>query len=207
MEQVTVITHPLVQHNLARLRDKRTQPEEFRRCLSEVAALMVYEATRSFETLAVDVETPLATARGQQLSRPVVLVPVLRAGLGMLNSILQLIPHAGVGFIGVKRDEATFRAEVYHKSLPEDLSAFEVILIDPMLATGGSALAALQLVTDRKAHRIRLVSLVAAPEGIKNLRSRMPNVPIFVAAIDDRLNEKAYIVPGLGDAGDRLFGV
>ena len=206
MEQVTVIKHPLVQHNLARLRDARTQPEEFRRCLSEVAALMVYEATRTFETVAVKVQTPLAVAEGQQLSHSVVLVPVLRAGLGMLNSILQLIPHASVGFVGVKRDEVSFKAEVYHKSLPADLADFEVILIDPMLATGGSALSALHLLAERNARRVRLVSLVAAPEGIKAVHARFPNIPIFVAAVDDHLNEKAYIVPGLGDAGDRLFG-
>ena len=207
MEQVTIITHPLVQHNLTRLRDIRTQPEEFRRCLAEVAALMVYEATTSFETHAIEVQTPLAKAQGRQLAHPVVLVPVLRAGLGMLSSILQLMPHAGVGFIGVKRDETTFKAEVYHKSLPEDLSGFEVILIDPMLATGGSALAALRLLTERRAARIRVVSLVAAPEGIQTLQKQFPRLPIFVAAIDQRLNEKAYIVPGLGDAGDRLFGL
>jgi uracil phosphoribosyltransferase len=207
VEHVTVISHPLVQHNLARLRDKKTQAEEFRRCLSEVAALMVYEATRSFETRVVEVETPLATAQGRQLARPVVLVPVLRAGLGMLTSILQLIPHAGVGFIGIKRDETNFKAEVYHKSLPADLSAFEVILIDPMLATGGSALSALELLKERNASRVRLVSLVAAPEGIQNVHARFPDTPIFVAAVDDHLNAKAYIVPGLGDAGDRLFGL
>ena len=206
VQQVTVITHPLVQHNLARLRDTRTQPEEFRRCLSEVAALMVYEATRNFETIGVNVQTPLAVAPGQQLAHSVVLVPILRAGLGMLNSILQIIPHASVGFVGVKRDETSFKAEVYHKSLPADLANFEVILIDPMLATGGSALSALELLAGRNARRVRLVSLVAAPEGIRAVHARFANVPIFVAAVDERLNEKAYIVPGLGDAGDRLFG-
>ena len=206
VEQVTVITHPLIQHNLARLRDVRTQPEEFRRCLAEVAALMIYEATRDFETVAVNVQTPLAVAPGQKLAHSIVLVPVLRAGLGMLNSILQLIPHASVGFVGVKRDEVSFEAEVYHKSLPAELANSEVILIDPMLATGGSALSALQLLAERNARRVRLVSLVAAPEGIRNVQARFPNLPIFVAAVDECLNEKAYIVPGLGDAGDRLFG-
>ena len=207
MNGVTVITHPLVQHNLTRLRDQRTEPEEFRRSLSEVAALMVYEATRSFETRSVKVATPLEQTAGEQLVRPVVLVPILRAGLGMLNSILQLIPHARVGFIGLKRDETSLKAEVYHKSLPENLSDFEVILIDPMLATGGSAVAALQLLRERKAQRMRLVSLVAAPEGIKQVRVHSPELPIFVAAIDSHLNSRGYIVPGLGDAGDRLFGV
>src|SRR5258705_9219678 len=160
MKGVTVIAHPLVQHNLTRLRDKRTQPQEFRRLLGEIAALMLYEATRSFAVKKISVETPLAPARGFQLEREVVLVPVLRAGLGMLDSILQLIPHAHVGFIGLKREEKSLRAQFYHKSLPEDLSRFEVILIDPMLATGGSAVSAIDLLVERRAGHIRLVNLV-----------------------------------------------
>ena len=163
MKGVTVITHPLVQYNLTRLRDHRTGPQEFRRVLGEVAALMLYEATRSFAVERVSVKTPLAPARGFQLRREVVLVPVLRAGLGMLDSILQLIPHARVGFIGLKREETTLRAVFYHKSLPPDLSKFEVILIDPMLATGGSAVGALDLLAELDARRVRLVNLVAAP--------------------------------------------
>src|SRR5258707_10889188 len=158
---VTVITHPLVQHNLTRLRDKRTAPQEFRRVLSEVAALMLYEATRSFAVKPVPVQTPLASARGFQLQHEVVLIPILRAGLGMLDSLLQLLPHARVGFIGLKREETTLRAIFYHKSLPHNLSSFEVILIDPMLATGGSVVAALDLLADLNARRVRLVSLVA----------------------------------------------
>jgi len=204
---VTVITHPLVQHNLTRLRDKRTGPQEFRRVLSEVAALMLYEATRSFAVAPVSVKTPLAAARGFRLRREVVLVPVLRAGLGMLDSILQLIPHARVGFIGLKREETTLRATSYHKSLPPDLSRFEVILIDPMLATGGSAVAAMDLLTELGARHVRMVNLVAAPEGIRRVRAHYPALPIFTAAVDRGLNKKAYILPGLGDAGDRLFGV
>jgi uracil phosphoribosyltransferase len=204
---VTVITHPLVQHNLTRLRDQRTQPQEFRRVLSEVAALMLYEATRSFAVRPVSVTTPLAPARGFQLKREVVLVPVLRAGLGMLDSILQLIPNARVGFIGLKREETTLRAMSYHKSLPKSLGRFEVILIDPMLATGGSAVAAMDLLTELGAKRVRLVNLVAAPEGIRHVRRHHPALPIFTAAVDRRLNERGYILPGLGDAGDRLFGV
>ena len=207
MKGVTLITHPLVQHNLTRLRDKRTGPQEFRRVLGEVAALMLYEATRSFAVEPVSVTTPLGAARGSQLRREVVLVPVLRAGLGMLDSILQLIPHARVGFIGLKREETTLRAMFYHKSLPPDLSQFEVILIDPMLATGGSAVAAMDLLTELGAKRVRLVNLVAAPEGIRRVHSHYPKLPIFTAAVDRKLNEKGYIVPGLGDAGDRLFGV
>lgn len=204
---VTVINHPLVQHNLTRLRDQRTQSQEFRRCLSEVAALMIYEATRSFAVRGVSVKTPLATAKGFRLEREVVLVPILRAGLGMMDSILQLIPDARVGFIGLKRDEATAKAAVYHKSLPPDLSRFEVILIDPMLATGGSTVAAMDLLAELGAKRVRLVNLVAAPEGIRLVRQHYPKLPIFTAAVDRKLNSKAYILPGLGDAGDRLFGV
>jgi len=203
---VTVIAHPLVQHNLTRLRDKRTQSQEFRRLLGEIAALMLYEATRDFAVRSVSVQTPLSSAQGFRLEREVALVPVLRAGLGMLDSILQLIPHARVGFIGLKREETTLRAQFYHKSLPKNLGRFEVILIDPMLATGGSAVAALDLLVEQGAKRIRLVNLVAAPEGIRRVQKSYPRVPIFTAAIDRRLDEKGYIVPGLGDAGDRLFG-
>lgn len=207
MKGVTVITHPLVRHNLTRLRDRRTGPQEFRRVLSEVAALMLYEATRSFGVRRRMVATPLARTQGHQLQRDVVLVPVLRAGLGMLDAILQLLPNARVGFIGLKREESTLRATFYHKSLPKDLSRFEVILIDPMLATGGSAVAALDLLVEAKARHVRLVNLVAAPEGVRCVRARYPDVPIFTAALDQRLNEKGYILPGLGDAGDRLFGI
>jgi uracil phosphoribosyltransferase len=203
---ITVIAHPLVRHNLTRLRDKRTQSQEFRRLLGEIASLMVYEATRSFNCRAVSVQTPLATARGFRLEREVVLVPVLRAGLGMLDCILQLMPHARVGFIGLKREETTLSAQFYHKSLPNNLGRFEVILIDPMLATGGSAVAALDLLAEQGARHVRLVNLVAAPEGIRLVQKYHPRVPIFTAAIDRRLNEKGYILPGLGDAGDRLFG-
>ena len=206
MNGVTVIAHPLVQHNLARLRDRRTQPQEFRRLLGEIAALMIYEATRSFGVKKISIRTPLESARGFRLEREVVLVPVLRAGLGMLDSILQLIPHARVGFIGLKREETTLRAMFYHKSFPKNLGRFEVVLIDPMLATGGSAVAALDLLVEQGAKHIRLVNLVAAPEGIRRVRQNYPRVPIFTAALDRQLNEKGYILPGLGDAGDRLFG-
>jgi uracil phosphoribosyltransferase len=207
MKLVTVIEHPLVQHNLTRLRDKQTEPEEFRRCLAEVATLMVYEATRAFPLDQVKVATPLAQTDGFRLRREVILIPVLRAGLGMLPSILQLIPNARVGFIGLKRCEKTLEATAYHKSLPENLRGFEIILIDPMLATGGSALAALDLLKERRAEYVRLVNLVASPEGIRAVRERYPTLPIFTAAVDEKLNSRGYIVPGLGDAGDRLFGV
>ncbi|HXE43422.1 MAG TPA: uracil phosphoribosyltransferase [Candidatus Baltobacteraceae bacterium] len=206
MKGVTVIAHPLVQHNLARLRDKRTQPQEFRRLLGEIASLMIYEATRNFGLKKISVQTPLAMAQGFQLEREVVLVPVLRAGLGMLDAILQLIPHARVGFIGLKREETTLRAMFYHKSFPKNLGQFEVVLIDPMLATGGSSVAAIDLLIEQGAKHIRVVNLVAAPEGIRVVQKSHPRVPIFTAAVDKKLNERGYILPGLGDAGDRLFG-
>ena len=204
---MTVIAHPLVQHTLTKLRDRRTDPETFRRGLGEVAALMVYEATRSLKTRTVSVTTPLARTRGVRLQSEVVLVPVLRAGLGMLPAILQLIPHARVGFIGLKRHEKSLQASVYHQSLPADMRPFEVILMDPMLATGGSAVAALDLLVERRAQRLRLVNLVAAPEGIRHVHERYPDLPIFTAAIDAQLNRHGFIRPGLGDAGDRLFGL
>jgi uracil phosphoribosyltransferase len=206
MKNVTVIAHPLAQHNLTRLRDKRTHPQEFRRLLGEIASLMIYEATRNFRVKKISVQTPLASANGFQLEREVVLVPVLRAGLGMLDSILELIPHARVGFIGLKREETTLRAQFYYKSFPKNVGDFEVVLIDPMLATGGSAVAAIDLLVEQGAKHIRLVNLVAAPEGIRMVQQHYPRVPIFTAAVDKKLNERGYIVPGLGDAGDRLFG-
>ncbi|HEY1661155.1 MAG TPA: uracil phosphoribosyltransferase [Verrucomicrobiae bacterium] len=206
MKGVTAIAHPLVQHNLAQLRDKHTKPQEFRRLLGEIASLMVYEATRNFRLKKIQVQTPLAPAEGFRLEREIVLVPVLRAGLGMMDSILQLIPHARVGFIGLKREETTLRAQFYHKSFPKNLGNFEVVLIDPMLATGGSAVAAIDLLVEQGARHIRLVNLVAAPEGIRYVRRYYPRVPIFTAAVDKKLNERGYILPGLGDAGDRLFG-
>ncbi len=207
MKNVTVIKHPLVLHNLTRLRDKRTGSQEFRRVLSEIAALMLYEATRSFAVVPISVTTPLARTSGVRLKREVVLVPVLRAGLGMLDSILQLIPHARVGFIGLKREESTLLATTYHKSLPPDLSQFEVVLIDPMLATGGSAVAAMDLLAELGVRQVRMVNLVAAPEGIRRVHTHYPDLPIFTAAVDRKLKEKGYSLPGLGDAGDRLFGV
>ncbi len=204
---VTLVRHPLLQHNLTLLRDKRTGPQEFRRVLREMAALMVYEATRDFELRPLMVRTPLAPAKGFQLKREVVIVPVLRAGLGMLDSILQLIPHARVGFIGLKREESTLKAVFYHKSLPSDLRNFEVMLVDPMLATGGSAVAAMDLLRELHVRRVRMVNVIAAPEGIRRVRHHYSDLPILTAALDPGLNEFAYIVPGLGDAGDRLFGV
>jgi len=206
MKNVTVINHPLVQHNLTRLRDARTQPQEFRRLLNEIAALMTYEATRSFAVKKISVRTPLEKTTGGQLQNEIVLVPVLRAGLGMLDGILEMIPHARVGFLGLKRDETTLAAHFYSKSLPKNLRDVEIILIDPMLATGGSAVAALEHLSEQGAKNLRLVSLVAAPEGIARVQKSYPKLPIFTAAIDRQLNKIGYILPGLGDAGDRLFG-
>lgn len=207
MKGITVIQHPLVRHNLTCLRDQRTNTQEFRRLLGEVASLMVYEATRSFQLSDVPVRTPLEATTGQRLKRDVVLIPVLRAGLGMLEPLLTLIPNARVGFIGLKREEMTLQAHFYHQSLPTNLRDCEIVLIDPMLATGGSALAALELIRTHGGRRIRLVGLVAAPEGVRAVRRVHPKLPIFTAALDRELNERGYILPGLGDAGDRLFGV
>jgi len=204
---VTVIHHPLVQDALTRLRDGETGLAEFRRVLGQAGVMLVYEATRSLNLKSARVKTPLGPARGVRLKDEIVLVPVLRAGLGMLQSVLELLPEARVGFIGVSRDEETLEARRYHASLVRDLHRCEIVLIDPMLATGGSAVAALDLIRERGGHRVRMVNLVAAPEGLARVRRHHPRVPIFVAAIDRRLNRKGYIVPGLGDAGDRLFGI
>ncbi|MFO1488812.1 MAG: uracil phosphoribosyltransferase [Verrucomicrobiota bacterium] len=205
MNNVTVIQHPLVQAKLARLRDERTPSGEFRRLLSDLALLLTYEATRSLDVQSVTVKTPVGRAHGVRLKRETLVVPVLRAGLGMLDSVRQLLPAARVGFIGLRRDEKTLCANAYYQNLPADLKAFEIILIDPMLATGGSALAALELIQSRGGKHIRLVNVIAAPEGIRNVRARHPRLPLFTAAIDQKLNGRGYIVPGLGDAGDRIF--
>lgn len=206
MKGVHVIDHPLVQQKLAALRDRHTAPGDFRRLLADVAGWLFFEASRSLEITPGQVRTPLAAARAIRVARPILLVPVLRAGLGMLNGILPLVPAAHVGFIGLQRNEETLAAEAYYGKLPRRLSRHEVFLLDPMLATGGSCGAALEQLRARGARDIRLVSLVAAPEGIRAVRKEHSRLPIFCAAIDDRLNERGYILPGLGDAGDRLFG-
>lgn len=204
--KITLIEHPLVLQSLTRLRDRTTPPHEFRKLLAEITTLLVYEATRDLEVRSKRVRTPLAFAKGAQLKRDIVLIPVLRAGLGMLDPLLDLIPEARVGFIGLKRNEHTLAPESYHTSLPSRLDRFEILLIDPMLATGGSALAALAQIREQGGKRIRLVNLLAAPEGLRVVQKHHPSLPIFTAAIDERLNDRAYIVPGLGDAGDRQFG-
>jgi uracil phosphoribosyltransferase len=204
---ITVIDHPLVQHGLVRLRDPLTGRAEFRRVLAQVSVLLVYEAARHFATRPVRVRTPLATARGSLLRREIVLVPVLRAGLGMLQAVLDFFPDARVGFIGLSRDEQTLEARRYHLSLAENLKDCEVVLIDPMLATGGSAVSALELIHQRGATRVHLVNLLAAPAGLRRVRRAFPHVPIVTAAIDRKRDARGFIVPGLGDAGDRLFGL
>jgi uracil phosphoribosyltransferase len=206
VKNITVIAHPLVQHHLTRLRDRRTPPQEFRRRLGQITALMIYEATRTLGVKKISIRTPLEATHGFQLERNVVLVPVLRAGLGMLAPVLDLIPNVRVGFLGLKRDETTLCAHFYHRSLPKKLEDCEVILVDPMLATGGSVVTALDFLREQGAKKIRLICLVAAPEGLARVRKSHPALPIFTATIDRQLNEQGYILPGLGDAGDRLFG-
>lgn len=205
MENVTVVNHPLVQRNLARLRDRDTDRGEFRRALADVAMFLGYEAMRDLATKPTTVQTPLAPCKARELKRGVLLVPILRAGLGMLDPVLQIVPEAAVGFIGLKRDEVSLEPVSYYSNVPDDLRDLDVILMDPMLATGGSAIAALDLLRQRRARRLRMVNLLAAPEGIRNLRKHYPRLPVFTAAIDKKLNEVGYIVPGLGDAGDRQF--
>ena len=207
MKLVTVVGHPIVQHLLTQLRDTQTPPEHFRRLLADLSTLMTTEVTRDLPTRRRSVQTPLAKAPGLELRRPVLLVAVLRAGLGMLDGMLRLIPDARVGFVGLKRDEHTLESKTYSVSLPSNVAPFEIILVDPMLATGGSAVAAMKLLAERGARSTRLLNLVAAPEGIRHFQRHYPAVPIITAAVDRRLNERGYIVPGLGDAGDRLFGV
>ncbi len=207
VKQVTLIDHPLVQEKLTRLRDKRTPRPEFRRLLGELAVLLVFEATRDLRLRPTRVRTPLAVARGHRLRDNLLLVPVLRAGLALVEPLARLIPEARVGFIGLRRNEQTLQPESYLEKLPTDLADFEVLLLDPMLATGGSALAALEMLAARGARRIRLVNVLAAPEGIRNVHAQFPRVAIYTAALDKCLNKLGYIVPGLGDAGDRAFGV
>ena len=205
-ENTVLVDHPLVRAKLTRLRDKNTPFEEFRRGISEVSALMAFEATRDFETVARVVETPLANYEGAALRRPVILAPILRAGLGMVEGMCKVLPEASVGHIGLYRDETTHRPQHYYFNLPAHLSQAEVVVLDPMLATGWSATAALDRLKEKGATRLRLVCLVSCPEGLEQVRKAHPEVRVFTAAIDEGLNEKAYIVPGLGDAGDRYFG-
>ena len=205
--QVHVIDHPLIQHKITLIRDKNTGPKDFRDLVGEVAMLMAYEVTRHLPLETVEVETPIGPAIGRQLAgKKVGVVAILRAGLGMVDAVLKLIPAAKVGHIGLYRDPDTLRPVEYYCKLPPDVSERELILLDPMLATGGSACAAIQFAKDRGANSIKLVNLIAAPEGIRLVQQTHPDVDIYVAAVDQCLNSHGYIVPGLGDAGDRLFG-
>jgi uracil phosphoribosyltransferase len=207
MSTVHLIDHPLIQHKLSIIRLRDTGAKEFRELVEEVSMLMAYEVTRNFPLEEVEVETPVAIARCQMIAgKKIAVIPVLRAGLGMVGGILKLIPTAKVGHIGVYRDPETLNPIEYFCKLPADIVDRELIVVDPMLATGGSAAAAIQFLKQRGATQIRLMCLIAAPEGIQNVRDKHSDVDLYVAAVDDRLNSHGYIVPGLGDAGDRLFG-
>jgi len=207
MGKVTVLDHPLIQHKLSLIRDENTSSKEFRNLVEEVAMLMAYEVTRDFPLKEVEVKTPIAVAKTKRIAgRKVALVPILRAGLGMVDGMLKLIPAAKVGHIGLYRDHETLKPVEYYCKMPADVHERDIILLDPMLATGGSAVAAINFMKERGAKSIKLMCLIAAPEGIAAVQQNHSDVDIFVAAIDECLNENAYIVPGLGDAGDRLFG-
>jgi uracil phosphoribosyltransferase len=201
-----LVPHPLVHDALATLRDSSTPPELFRRMAVRISLLLAAEATRDVPSAEVTVETPLGPAQARRITRDVVVVPVLRAGLGMLDAILELIPTARVGHIGLQRDELTAVASQYYSKLPADLSGSFVLMIDPMLATGGSAVAALDLLRGAGAHDVRMICIVAAPEGIALVEQHHPDVRIFTPAVDQGLNSHKFIVPGLGDFGDRLYG-
>ena len=207
MSKVTQISHPLILHKLAYIRDKNTGSKYFRELVEEVAMLMAYEVTRDVQLEEVEIETPICTTKCKVLAgKKMAIVPILRAGLGMVDGMLKLIPAAKVGHIGMYRDEETLQPVEYFCKLPQDISERDVIITDPMLATGGSAIDAISALKKRGAKNIKIMCLIAAPEGIKAVQDMHPDVDIFVASIDEKLNEKGYIVPGLGDAGDRLFG-
>jgi uracil phosphoribosyltransferase len=206
-EKVVVVDHPLVQHKLGLLRDQTTPTQVFRQLVDEVTLLLTYEATKDMATEDVQIETPLERTTVQRISgKKVAVCPILRAGVGMLDGVLSLISGARVGFIGLYRNEETLEPVEYYVKLPQDIAERDVILLDPMLATGNSTAAAVASVKQAGAESIRLIAIIAAPEGIERLQAEHPDVTIVVAAIDRELNEKGYIVPGLGDAGDRLFG-
>ena len=207
MGKVFVIDHPLIQHKLTLMRNKKTSSKDFRTMLNEISMLMGYEVTRDLPMKEVETETPIAKAKANILAgKKLAIVPILRAGLGMVDGLLSLVPSARVGHIGLYRDPQTHKPVEYYCKMPGDIADRNIIIVDPMLATGGSAIAAIDFMKQRGCHQIKLMNLVAAPEGIKAIQEAHPDVDIYVAAVDKCLNENAYIVPGLGDAGDRLFG-
>lgn len=207
MSTLHIIDHPMIQHKLTIMRDSSTGTKDFKELLSEIALLMGYEVTRDFPLEDVEIETPLQQMIGKKISgKKVAIVPILRAGLGMVDGLLTLIPVAKVGHIGLYRDEDTHKPVFYYCKLPFDIEQRTVIVTDPMLATGGSACDAIDLLKEKGVTSIRLMCLVAAPEGVKAVQEKHPDVDIYVASVDDRLNENCYILPGLGDAGDRIFG-
>lgn len=206
-ENVFIMDHPLIQHKLSILRDERTGTKQFRELISEIAMLMCYESTRDLPLNDVDVKTPVGIAHAKKLGgRKMAIVPILRAGLGMVDGILSLIPSTKVGHIGMYRDPETHLPVDYYCKLPSDLDERDVFLLDPMLATGGSAIDAVEKIKQYHPKRIKFMCIIAAPEGLKAFTEAHPDVPVFCAGLDDHLNEHAYIIPGLGDAGDRIFG-
>ena len=203
---VTVIAHPVVQEQLTIARDKTTGVQAFRRLLKQITRFMAFEVFRDYPTEPLDVETPMATHRGVRLARGLTLVPILRAGLGMTDGVLELFPSARVGYLGIYRNQDTLQPVTYYNKLPPNIADTEVLVIDPMLATAGSLVAALDVLKETGAKHIKVLCLVAAPEGLAAFTARHPEVPVFTAAIDSHLDHRGYIVPGLGDAGDRIFG-
>ena len=207
MSKVHVFDHPLIQHKLSIMRDKNTGTKEFRELLDEISMLMVYEVTRDLPTQEIEVETPLTMMKSRTLAGiPIGVIPILRAGLGMVNGIMNLVPNAKIGHIGLYRDPETLQPVEYYCKLPSDAEQRLLLVLDPMLATGGSASAAINFLKQRGCNHIKLVNLIAAPEGVKRIEKDHPDVEIYVAEMDEKLNDHGYIVPGLGDAGDRLFG-
>ena len=205
--RIHVMDHPLIQHKVALIRDKNTGSKDFRELVEEIAMLMAYEVTRDFPLKDVEIETPVATAKVKMIDgKNVAIIPILRAGLGMVNGMLNLVPVAKVGHIGLYRDPDSLKPVDYYCKLPVDIAEREAIIVDPMLATGGSAIEAIAILKRHHAKNIKLVCLIGAPEGIEAVSKAHPDVDVFVAAVDEKLNEHCYIVPGLGDAGDRLFG-
>ncbi|MFM1805056.1 MAG: Uracil phosphoribosyltransferase [Planctomycetota bacterium] len=203
---VSVYDHPLIQHKLSIMREKRTEHEQFRQLLNQITGLMAFEVCRNLPVRDMEIETPITRMTGRQLASPTTIVPILRAGLAMMDGLLALFPEAHVGHVGIYRDEASAKPITYYAKFPPNMADGPVILVDPMLATGGSAAHAVSLLKEKGCGDIRLMCLVAAPEGIVALHKTHPELPIHVAAIDEKLNERFYIVPGLGDAGDRIFG-